>query len=1027
MGTQSMAAADGAYDPVGFSTFSNGLSSNADLSLRSPNANRSTTKPKQLDRSSLSTPPHPSQLTPASDSSIAPAPATPRTQFLSRIQRKLSELEASEISIQANPSVLFAAGLDEHGRELQRKASRSSSPIRNGGSGNGSGGSNSNSTTTINAFRRGGGGSIAPLDPAEAISTSSSKSAPQQLWSQHLSLLAAARESLPDYLRSDTRKQVVQAVQGLRPQVLLDVFAPQLHILDVSMRQLTTLFEREDKTKAAMLKHFVQHSNLILDFLLHFAAASCQTLQGEDAQEHSEGHHQQHGSYANDGMAQADNSPSRRVSSMRSDSETLNLLMRPPSALKNGGGGGGSGVSSDANLHSNQSRPSTAPSLQQIAQDDERTLSDIASSIVSDSTSYLDRNSISPTATSTALSLLGSSAPAPDLSSLSSLLSALDSPDICVPFGHTPSWRVERWRVAALKSRMHEFENEMDFLRALDITYALYKLKVKEVEELEEVAKEALNGPTTGAAALEHTYNSVHGRFEKERSGLAQQLANIKLRLEPKYASMFMRHHNIIYNVEEVEAAAASAAAQDAQASSSSEGDTSGTGSPTLGRDRPEAILVMHLGLVRSASASNHSTDQSALATTHPGAIPHRLPHSTWLGTLAPNSPLLAMEDSTTPSGLDPFIASGTGTSDSSSSPSHSNSSSPSTLRARRIRALVDLENLLSLSTERYASLLLAKREISRRLETVSKWNKASEQSQEESRRVSELLQKELQSKLDNEVATRLRVEEDVRALQQKLVDKQVKIDSLYNEIGQLSYTCKQLQVTYQHAALFKPAALDGVVQTDPNVTGVECGVFDFESGIELGGGGSMMIGVDGEGLMEGGSGMEVGEGMVNEDGEQTTTPGSSSAAAGSAAASSSHHGKKKKRGASTSSAIGNMSGSTGSAPGSMPTTNRSNASTGTGTTGGARASQRKNSDGPGPRMTGHLSSSLAAPLGTLPVPPRSGRSSSSSSRNNNNNKRISMQTMATMVGRISATSSAAASRVGSASGKKKPNAPPSK
>ena len=88
----------------------------------------------------------------------------------------------------------------------------------------------------------------------------------------------------------------------------------------------------------------------------------------------------------------------------------------------------------------------------------------------------------------------------------------------------------------------------------------------------------------------------------------------------------------------------------------------------------------------------------------------------------------------------------------------------------------------------------------------------------------------DLDSKLKSERTRAAAAEKDLQLAKFELVARETKIESLYAQIAELSYTVKQLQTTYTHHALFKKTQLDSSAgQTDGTVTGIDSGAYNAD------------------------------------------------------------------------------------------------------------------------------------------------------------------------------------------------------
>lgn len=785
---------------------------------------------------------------------------SPLAKMVARVDAKLAKLAREETKITVHPSVLFSAGMDGQALQDDFEATtefgatgtmRAASPTKSH-SGSGSGG-------------RGSG--LVPKDVG-------SKSVAERLWIQHQHMMRQARSVLPMSLRRGTQRQVIEAVQRLKPKVLLDVFSPQLHVLSVTMAELTKLVRTDDKEKALLLRHIAQHQALITDILVQFANVSVPTLQSDATTSGGSGFADTLAAGEEDEDEEDDlklMAEAVKLESMSQDPSSLAALMfrsenlssplrqsmaasghfsqaasplRSPASAKAQNGGGNTMESqfdaATGHAYADLGLGLGGGDYQQHQQQDERDRS--FSPIREDGTGFtshfrhpsgafslhqimessLDESAASPFQPPSKPSVF----PSP-LSALDTGTGAASSSDKgshraqshgqsqsqasasaagAISFGNSHSWELERWRQNLLSVRASELAQEQKYLHAIELVSALSMLRSRSIDELG--SSEAKPDPSS--------YSTVHGHTENARSALQARLDKIKTELEPAYAALFIRHHEMILSVEEVEAAAREEELRKEAAAASASASSDSSPSKTSNA----SVLAMQLAMLRQSERA-HSTFQSAYTSSGKSGAsrPHRLPHSTWLSISTPSSDLLQLASAD--SGAASAGMRGMGS---------AGVASAAALRSSRIRSLVALENVMSASHERQAALLDAHRSLQSRFQALESWQAASIKAQEESTAMHAAQLTDLESKLKIERSRCVSLEKDLSLARYELVNKDTKIESLYTQLAELSYTVKQLQTTYTHHALFKRAALDSSAgQTDGAITGLECGGFNAE------------------------------------------------------------------------------------------------------------------------------------------------------------------------------------------------------
>ncbi len=188
------------------------------------------------------------------------------SQLLARVGQKMRSQDREDrasSALRAHPAVLLSAGLSGSSSTNDPFPSSSSTT------------SMAEALITAAAVRSGVAGKV---------HSSASVSAAEKLWQAHQHMMSQARSVLSPEMQRDTRAAVVAAVQSLHPRTLLSVFSPQLHVLSVSLGELAALVKKDDKEKATLLTHLVQHQTLIMDVFMQFVTISCQTLQNDGAE-----------------------------------------------------------------------------------------------------------------------------------------------------------------------------------------------------------------------------------------------------------------------------------------------------------------------------------------------------------------------------------------------------------------------------------------------------------------------------------------------------------------------------------------------------------------------------------------------------------------------------------------------------------------------------------------------------------------------------------------------------------------------
>ena len=770
--------------------------------------------------------------------------STPLAKLVARVDEKLARMTREETKITVHPSVLFSAGLD--GQALQDDFEATTEF--------GATGTLRSTSPSKSSSHRGNHG-LVPKDVG-------SKSVAERLWIQHQHMMRQARSVLPMSLRRGTQKQVIEAVQRLKPKVLLDVFSPQLHVLSVTLAELTKLVRTDDKEKALLLRHVAQHQALITDILIQFANVSVPTLQS-DAVTSSGAHSNITATSGETEAADEDEeddlklmAEAVKLESLSQDPSSLAALMfrsenlssplrhsaaasghfsqatsplRSPASAKASAYGGANAMERqfDAAMYADLGLGLGTDDRQQQPDDRDRSFDPIPEDGFGSSSHFrqpslslhqilessLDESAASPfqppskptvfPSPLSALEVGGTSGKGSHRSQSQSQSQLQASSAGAISFGNSHSWELERWRQNLLSVRATELAQEQKYLHAIELISALSMLRSRSIDELGEPS-DAKVDPTS--------YATVHGHTESSRAALQSRLDKIKTELEPAYAAMFIKHHEIILSVEEVEAAAREEEQRKAA------GATDAADSPS--KTSNASVLAMQLAMLRQSERS-HSTFQSAYTSSGKSgaAHPHRLPHSTWLSISTPSSDLLQLASAE--SGVAFAGTRGVG---------QAGVASAAGLRSSRIRSLVALENVMSASHERQAALLDAHRSLQARFQALENWQAASIKSQEESAAMHAAQLADLESKLKAERTRCVSLEKDLSLARYDLVNKDTKIESLYTQLADLSYTVKQLQTSYKSTALFKRAVLDSSAgQTDGSLTGLESGGFNAE------------------------------------------------------------------------------------------------------------------------------------------------------------------------------------------------------
>jgi hypothetical protein len=759
--------------------------------------------------------------------------------------------------------------------------------------------------------------------------------------------MAQARGVLPASLRRNTQRQVVSAVQSLQPRTLLSVFSPQLHVLSVTLAELVRLVRRDDKEKALLLAHLLQHQSLVTDVLMQFAAISCQTLQNDDGAVKG----------ADDASAldatAAAFGRSANFDQQRNELEETQQLRGVADALAAEAAQGVGAASSLATLmhmpdfahrqsrqpqQQQQHRPdhhtrtlsfgsaagaASAGVTEQLAEVGRGMFDQLGAERKEDDDNYaaLDRRSSSRNSkegnhmhhldhiaeldevaspfASPALAAGMARSPSPfplPLAALESASSVHGSPvspgsvhrtplqrsfsptspnahssssrrlqqpplspqQALVPhadpssvshslhYGDTHAWEMDRWRSDLLSVRSRELRDETHYLSAVELVSALAALREQEMEEIGALAV-APPPAALGAEPERETYARVHGRYEAQRAALQARLEELKVQLEPAYAAMFVRHHQTIVSVADVEAQAEEEVRREAAVVAAAEKQRNGGGRGTFrsGRmeranaadaasagstvapsvlDKPStsaSALSLHLSILRKGE-KQHSTNASAVITSSSDGrtLAHRLPHSVWLSTSIPSSPLLSLPDAESSAVLRGVGPAGL--------------AAASALRDARIRSLVALENLQSAAAERQGQLLDAYRNLQAQCATLQSWQSSAARAARETAALVAKQQAELEKRLKDEAAARTKAEAELESAKLDLVARDVQVEALYTQIRDLSYTVRQLQVTYKNAALFRPAAKDSAAgQTEESTTGTPQGGFNAQGIVE--------------------------------------------------------------------------------------------------------------------------------------------------------------------------------------------------
>ena len=369
-----------------------------------------------------------------------------------------------------------------------------------------------------------------------------------------------------------------------------------------------------------------------------------------------------------------------------------------------------------------------------------------------------------------------------DPSSFSTDLSSSLPPSL-LRFGNTHSWSLERWRNRAVQRRKREIQHEMEFLECLELIAQLSEVREKET---------ALIGAARFSPPHRESYSSIHGHYESERLRLQRRLDQLKVKLDPTYAGKFVRHHQLILELAQLERNVDAA---------------------VEAGDKQAAELAIQLSLLKQSGAL-HSTHKSASASATPGGLEHRIPNSIWLANSIPSSALLTVS-------LD-------GDSQQRSSSSSAESVS---LRMRRLRKLVQLENRFTLAQEQYAALLTDLRALQAEHLSLQDWRLHSERSAAETTKLHAELTLRLERELAQEKERGNKAEGERERARAEILVRDVEIARLRNELSALGYTAKQLGDKYAQYVTNKVSSQDAPQQTEEGVTGLGQGGWIDEYG----------------------------------------------------------------------------------------------------------------------------------------------------------------------------------------------------
>lgn len=779
----------GAYDPTGFNTFSHGGAHTGAVATPSPKRtqpNHSRPSGPLSPFSTIAPPPAPagppstwggsvSHATPGLKAAIQVSSAThthaanTANAIMTNVAKKLAKLDSNELTLTVTPSVLVAAGM------TSSDSDRPSNELRSGGS----------APTSVTPIKR--------KDPF------ASKSASERLFTHHKHMLREARANLPPALKSDTQGQIVSAVQGLKPRTLLDILSPQSHILSVTLSEFISQLRTSDREKSNLLSHLIEHMRLIQDTLLQFVQISCNTLE-----QHSEEQTQtmreltkviienekesENTSIADGGAAAAGVvfEPNSMIGELKNPPATLAERMRINKTTTT--------ATRDERTH--QRNQSEMDSIDDDDGNDDELVDDSFREDEYGTSSSSSRREfdLSRPLAPPSLDTFSVDDVVPSVSNVSPVVGNLH-------FGNSHAWELERWRQLTLARRQTELKEEQHFLTALGLVSELSQLRKKELELL---------GSERFRLNHRDDYSKVHGQHESLRLKLQTELDTIKTSIEPTYSVEYMRVHQKIVEVAEVQRRAA-----EEQAAAAATGGAVGDG---IG---PWSELALQISLMTQGDLS-HSTNKSAHASAKPGGRSHRLPHSTWLSLSNPHSSKLLGT-------LDPIDLRKT-----SSGLTSSEHGVMSQLRRSRIHGLVTLENVLNDLHESHGDLLQHSRNLEQRLHLLETWKMEQLKMSDDTSNMYQHTLSKLESQLEVEHTSFQQVSKELQTIRLERFTKDGQRLKVEEELQQVKYQLEQVHQAYAKHVTNRVPTIDVTAQTDENLTAIRNGGWDKNGNVPL-------------------------------------------------------------------------------------------------------------------------------------------------------------------------------------------------